>query len=45
MVMAAVFLNGCHEDVGDVSLGIFTFQDIKINRFEDPIVTGVTCHV
>lgn len=45
MMATAALLAGCHEDVGDVSLGIFTFQDIKINRFEDPIVTGVTCHV
>ncbi|HIT96881.1 MAG TPA: CreA family protein [Candidatus Aphodousia faecavium] len=39
-------LSGCgQEDVGDVSLGIFTLKDIKINRFVDPVVTGVTCHV
>ncbi|HIP76019.1 MAG TPA: hypothetical protein EYH12_02515 [Psychromonas hadalis] len=33
------------DDVGDVSLGIFTLKDIKINIMVDPIVTGVTCHV
>lgn len=32
-------------DVGDVSLGVFTTQDIKLNMLVDPIVTGVTCHV
>lgn len=32
------FLSGCHEDIGDISFGIFIFQDIKINRFKDPIV-------
>ena len=44
--LPAVTLTGCgEEDVGDVSLGIFTLKDIKINRFVDPVVTGVTCHV
>ena len=39
-------LVGCGDnDVGDVSLGVFTLKDIKINHFIDPIVTGVTCHV
>lgn len=39
-------LMGCSDDeVGDVSLGIFTTQDIKLNMLVDPIVTGVTCHV
>jgi len=32
-------------EVGDISLGLFTTQDIKINILKDPIVTGVTCHV
>lgn len=32
-------------EVGDVSLGIFTTKDIKLNILVDPIVTGVTCHV
>ena len=46
VLMAALGLTGCgEEDVGDVSLGIFTFKDIRINRFTDPVVTGVTCHV
>lgn len=39
-------LMGCSDDeVGDVSLGVFTLKDIKLNTFVDPIVTGVTCHV
>jgi len=33
------------DEVGDISLGLFTTQDIKINILKDPIVTGVTCHV
>ncbi len=39
-------LSGCgQDDVADVSLGIFTFKDIKLNAFVDPLVPGVTCHV
>ena len=46
IMLAVMGLSGCGEDdVGDVSLGIFTLKDIKINRFVDPVVTGVTCHV
>lgn len=33
------------DDVGNVSLGMFTTNDIKLNMMTDPIVTGVTCHV
>lgn len=37
---------GCSDnEVGDVSLGIFTMKDIKLNTLVDPIVTGVTCHI
>lgn len=32
-------------EVGDVSLGLFTMKDIKLNHMQDPVVTGVTCHV
>ena len=32
-------------EVGNVSLGMFTTKDIKIKSFHDPIVTGVTCHI
>ncbi|MBR9727745.1 CreA family protein [Shewanella intestini] len=38
-------LTGCGDEVGDVSLGLFTTKDIKLNQMNDPIVTGVTCHV
>ena len=41
-----VTLTGCSDsEVGDVSLGIFTTKDIKIDSLQDPIVTGVTCHI
>ncbi|NKF50482.1 CreA family protein [Shewanella sp. WXL01] len=38
-------LSACSDDVGKVSLGVFTTKDIKLNHMNDPIVTGVTCHV
>ncbi len=40
------WLTACSDnEVGDVSLGLFTTEDIKLNSMVDPIVTGVTCHV
>lgn len=45
-VFAILLLAGCdRNEVGDVSLGVFTTKDIKLDAFTDPIVTGVTCHV
>ena len=42
----SLFLVACDKnEVGDISLGAFTTQDIKLNTLVDPIVTGVTCHV
>ncbi|MBV7297202.1 CreA family protein [Enterovibrio sp. NIFS-20-8] len=40
-------LAGCSDkdEVGDVSLGLFTTKDIKIQIFNDPEVPGVTCHI
>ena len=46
IVILSVFLIGCDSnEVGDVSLGMFTTKDVKLNHFKDPIITGVTCHV
>ncbi|WP_087016824.1 CreA family protein [Thaumasiovibrio subtropicus] len=33
------------DNVGDVSLGLLTTKDIKIQTFEDPKIPGVTCHI
>ncbi len=33
------------KEVGDVSLGLFTTKDIKIQTFNDPAIPGVTCHI
>ena len=46
LVFLASWLIACSDrEVGDVSLGLFTTKDIKIDALQDPIVTGVTCHV
>lgn len=45
-LLASLWLSGCSDnEVGDVSLGLFTTKDIKIQTFNDPIVSGVTCHI
>jgi len=45
-LIALVLLSSCSDkEVGDVSLGLFTTKDIKIDSLQDPIVTGVTCHI
>ncbi|MDE1312483.1 CreA family protein [Vibrio aestuarianus] len=42
----AALLAGCSDnEVGDVSLGFFTLQDIKISNLDDEKVSGVTCHI
>ena len=46
LIIALVIIKKLTSDeVGDVSLGMFTLKDIKLNTMVDPIVTGVTCHV
>lgn len=47
LVCATLLLAGCGggNEVGDVSLGLFTTQDIKIESLTDPRVPGVTCHL
>lgn len=42
----STLLLGCSDnEVGDVSLGMFTMKDIKLNTLIDPEIPGVTCHV
>lgn len=44
--VAAALLAGCSpKEVGDVSLGLFTTKDIKVQTFQDPQIAGVTCHI
>ncbi|WP_428035892.1 CreA family protein [Amphritea sp.] len=45
-MLLILLLSGCGGDeVGDVSLGLLTTKDIKLNVLVDPVVTGVTCHI
>lgn len=44
--VAVLTLFGCSDnEVGDVSLGVFTTKDIKIDALQDPLISGVTCHI
>ena len=44
LMMLAIM--GCSDsEVGDVSLGLFTLKDVKLDSMVDPVVTGVTCHI
>lgn len=44
--VCSLALVGCSDDeVGDVSLGMFTLKDIKISKLQDDKISGVTCHV
>ena len=46
LIAGTLALTGCSDDnVADVSLGLFTFKDIKVEGFVDPKVPGVTCHI
>ncbi|MEP4889140.1 MAG: CreA family protein [Aliiglaciecola sp.] len=46
LLLASLTISACSDnEVGDVSLGVFTTKDIKLDALQDPIVTGVTCHI
>ena len=45
IVLAFIFKLFFKDDIGNVSLGMFTTDDIKLNSMVDPLVSGVTCHV
>jgi len=45
LIATAVFLLGCSDDVGKVSLGLFTTKDVVVVARTDPKVPGVTCHI
>ncbi|NOU52079.1 CreA family protein [Pseudoalteromonas sp. JBTF-M23] len=49
IVLAAIAtvmtLSGCSDDAAKVSLGLFTTKDVVVSAQQDPIVTGVTCHI
>lgn len=39
------FLSDRDSEVGDVSLGVLTTKDIKIEKMIDPKIPGVTCYI
>ncbi len=46
LLAGVLLLSACSpKEVGDVSLGLFTTKDIKIQTFNDPDIQGVTCHI
>jgi CreA protein len=46
LVFTVLGLAACSDkEVADVSLGLFTTKDIKIQTFNDPKIPGVTCHI
>ena len=46
LIVTALGLAACSDkEVADVSLGLFTTKDIKIQTFDDPKIPGVTCHI
>ncbi|PQJ84650.1 CreA family protein [Aliivibrio sifiae] len=39
-------LTACSDnEVGDVSLGMFTMKDIKVSNLDDDKIPGITCHI
>ncbi|KPN75789.1 CreA family protein [Shewanella sp. DNRA4] len=45
VTLAGTLLTGCGDDVGKVSLGLFTTKDVIIDAKQDPKIPGVTCHI
>ncbi len=45
LIASIILLNGCSDDAASVSLGLFTTKDIKVVSQQDPIISGVTCHI
>ena len=46
LIAGCIALSGCGGDeVGDVSLGLLTTKDIKLEVLVDPDIPGVTCHI
>lgn len=44
-ILLTAGLMGCSDDAAKVSLGLFTTKDVVVKAKQDPIVTGVTCHI
>jgi len=45
-ICVTTLLTACSDnEVGDISLGLFTLKDIKVSSLDDDKISGVTCHV
>lgn len=45
-ICLAALLTACSDnEVGDISLGLFTLKDIKVSSLDDDKISGVTCHI
>ncbi|GLX80447.1 hypothetical protein tinsulaeT_37870 [Thalassotalea insulae] len=44
-LVSAISVSACSDDVGKVSLGLFTTKDVVIVAKKDPKIPGVTCHI
>lgn len=45
-LLLSIILTSCSDnEVGDISLGLFTMTDIKISSMNDEKIPGVTCHL
>ncbi|KAF7772235.1 CreA protein [Pseudoalteromonas citrea] len=45
LVLCVSLLSACSDDAAKVSLGLFTTKDVVVSAQQDPLVTGVTCHI
>lgn len=45
LTLTGMMLSGCGDDVGKVSLGLFTTKDVIIDAKQDPKIPGLTCHI
>jgi len=45
VLITSFLLSACSDDVGKVSLGLFTTKDVVIAANKDPKLKGVTCHI
>lgn len=45
LIAPLILLSGCSDDAASVSLGLFTTKDIKVVSQQDPLISGVTCHI
>lgn len=45
VMLFSIAISACSDDVGKVSLGLFTTKDVVIEAKKDPKLTGVTCHI